>query len=543
MIEIIRNSLICRGFVRMGHALYGWWLNSLICRVIMGLKNAWRHSACYRVWLRFGQADPAVNVSRYARFMAWLRGICERIGGVIAHSLFYRVLLAIKRGWLRLCAHSRILRLINSLSLHQWVLVAFGMYLPMEFIIRDTLAVPVLSSIWEELFILIAAALVIWRRAMKQTSALKRETPMDAWLILFIAVGFFLMSVVRPYPAVAFAGYRIVVEYMLWFFLIVRLIEDDRDMKVFLAGICAMASFLALHGIYQFAIGVDIPTSWVSHSEMGVRTRVFSLTGSPNILGSLMVLTAPIMAGLVYYLKKTWQKLIAFGLLGCFLLTLLFTFSRGAWVGLVVAVIIFAWLVDKRLLAVGGTAIAGVLVAVPSITSRLTYLFTADYAELSALGGRAQRWQAGWDLLHENSPWFGFGMGRFGGAVAMNNKLLDETETFRYFYMDNYYLKTLVEMGYIGMIAYIILLVALLIIGIKAVQRSDRELAAIPGDPLVRGIGNMRVMAAGIFAGLCGVLTHCYFENIFEEPYMTAYFWGLAALLIYLGFFRKKEKQ
>ena len=93
------------------------------------------------------------------------------------------------------------------------------------------------------------------------------------------------------------------------------------------------------------------------------------------------------------------------------------------------------------------------------------------------------------------------------------------------------------------MIAYIILLVALLIIGIKAVQRSDRELAAIPGDPLVRGIGNMRVMAAGIFAGLCGVLTHCYFENIFEEPYMTAYFWGLAALLLYLGFFRKKEKQ
>ena len=40
-----------------------------------------------------------------------------------------------------------------------------------------------------------------------------------------------------------------------------------------------------------------------------------------------------------------------------------------------------------------------------------------------------------------------------------------------------------------------------------------------------------------------GVLLHCYFENIFEEPYMMAYFWGLAAALMYAGFFRKNAKK
>jgi hypothetical protein len=34
---------------------------------------------------------------------------------------------------------------------------------------------------------------------------------------------------------------------------------------------------------------------------------------------------------------------------------------------------------------------------------------------------------------------------------------------------------------------------------------------------------------------MMGVLVHCYFENIFEEPYMMAYFWGLAAALQRLG--------
>ena len=46
---------------------------------------------------------------------------------------------------------------------------------------------------------------------------------------------------------------------------------------------------------------------------------------------------------------------------------------------------------------------------------------------------------------------------------------------------------------------------------------------------------------AGIFAGQCGVLVHCYFENIFEEPYMQAYFWILAAMLVWLGFLRKHK--
>ena len=47
----------------------------------------------------------------------------------------------------------------------------------------------------------------------------------------------------------------------------------------------------------------------------------------------------------------------------------------------------------------------------------------------------------------------GFGLGRFGGAVAMQNKVIEETKDFSYFYMDNYYLKTLVEMGYLGLAA------------------------------------------------------------------------------------------
>ncbi|MDD2484456.1 MAG: hypothetical protein PHQ50_05495, partial [Eubacteriales bacterium] len=121
----------------------------------------------------------------------------------------------------------------------------------------------------------------------------------------------------------------------------------------------------------------------------------------------------------------------------------------------------------------------------------------------------------------------------------MNNKLLDETEEFSYFYMDNYYLKTMVEMGYIGILFFGLLLAALLIWGLRAIYRSGLDFRQIKNDPLSRAVGNPKIMAISIFSGLFGVLVHCYFENVFEEPYMMAYFWGLAATLMYLGFFRR----
>ena len=46
-----------------------------------------------------------------------------------------------------------------------------------------------------------------------------------------------------------------------------------------------------------------------------------------------------------------------------------------------------------------------------------------------------------------------------------------------------------------------------------------------------------------MFCGLLGVLVHCFFENIFEEPYMMVYFWAIAAMIVYFGFLRDEKKE
>ncbi len=537
MTAIITNSRIYKLIRTLLILFIDAWPRSILGRWNAFLKRTYEDSLSRRLWIGLCSAANPVPASFYGRIMAKVREILVGLGLVIRTSLCYRLLMKLKAYYINITRGSLVFSQINKLKARQWLLLAFTIYLPLDYVFRTKVAWSIVASLWEELFIIIALFVIIWRISLKGNKDMVRETPLDSYILLFMAVGLVLMSIVNPHPHIALAGYRATVEYMIWFFLIVRLIEDDKDFKLVFYGIAALGILLGLHGIYQYIIAVPIPAGWVSRTEMGVRTRVFSLTGSPNILGSLMVLIAPMVASMIYYSKRLWAKLFFTAMTGAMCLCLLFTFSRGAWVGMVVAVVLFALFMDRRLLAIMGAGLASALIFLPSIASRLTYLFTSDYAEASAVGGRTLRWETGRLLLMENNPWLGFGLGRFGGAVAMNNKILEETEEFSYFYMDNYYLKTMVEMGYIGIAFFLLLLGALLVWGLRAVYQSG-EKYQIGKDPLLRFVGNDKAMAVGILSGLSCVLAHCYFENIFEYPYIIPYFWGLAALLMYLGFFK-----
>ena len=97
-------------------------------------------------------------------------------------------------------------------------------------------------------------------------------------------------------------------------------------------------------------------------------------------------------------------------------------------------------------------------------------------------------------------------------------------------YLGFTFLKTLVEMGYLGLAFFILLLFGLVLWSLRSIGRTGYT----KGD-------RTRVLAVSMFAGMCGVLVHCYFENIFEVPYMMAYFWSMAAAVMYLGYFRKRK--
>jgi O-antigen ligase len=455
--------------------------------------------------------------------LAHRRGLMDCVKDCVLYKI-YRAIFTCGRG-------SKILGYLFRHGQTALILFVVGIYVLVHYTMRSILSVPVLSSSWDEL-LMITALLWIFRCRLDQKSPVQtRANPLDLPVLLFITVGFLLMNLISPYPSIQLLGYRATAEYLVWFFLITRLLRDDEDFMELYVVLVASATLIALHGIYQYIVKVPMPSNWVAHAETAVRTRVYSVFGSPNIMGDFMVIFVPMSAALAYYWKDTRLKLLAWLCAALMCAACLFTMSRGAWVGMAAAIFLFIILVDGRLLWL---VLAGgiVLSFVPFVTTRIGFLFTDEFVSANTNGGRAGRWANGLHYLETSNPALGFGLGMFGGAVAMQNQVLDGVD---YFYMDNYYLKILVEMGYVGLCSFVLMVLGFLANGLRALYRTKQNFK--------NKLDRFYPLCAGMFCGLVGVLVHCFFENIFEEPYMMVYFWSIAGMIVWLGFLRRPAEK
>lgn len=528
MTELLRTSLLWRCLLAIGAACSRLVRGSCFFRA---LGQLWRGSAL-RAWLirRLGAStaptDSAGTTRRAERLNAWLAAR-RALKRWVKNSLLYRIYAAV-------CAcgaESKTLGWLVSLGMRGWLLLAVSMYVLIDYILRDVLSIAVISSVWDEVLLLVCLAWLVWERLDREKPLAVCRNPLDLPVALFMVTGFVLMCVVSPYSSIQLAGYRATAQYLLWFFLITRLLRSDRDFMLLYRALLVLAVGISLHGIYQYIVGVPMPQSWVAQAETAVRTRVYSIFGSPNIMGDFMVLFVPMAVGLAYSSDELPTKIVCWlcAIIMCF--ACLFTMSRGAWVAMAVAIVVFILLVDRRLFWLLLAACA-CLVLIPFVRTRIGFLFTEDFVDANTNGGRGGRWVLALEHLHDADPLLGMGLGMFGGAVAMQNQVLDGIQ---YFYVDNYYLKILVEMGYVGLGSFVLMLLGLLHTGCRTLYRTGVQLKA--------KLGRTYALAAGIFSGLLGVLVHCYFENIFEEPYMMVYYWVLAAMLVYLGFLRKPEQK
>ena len=504
---------------RLYACLAALWPDSLLCRI----SNAWTRCVAgsrllspIRRWNERGaERSQAGALARLVtRWTEWLRAAAHG-------SLIGRIW-----GWLyRVLAGSRLLGWFFRGGITGLFLWALALYVPLDWFFRDVQPIGFLGSIWDELLLIAAVAWVVWMRVDRKVALLARATPLHGPVLAFILLAVIQMFLVSPYFSIAVSGMRATVQYMLWFFVIVSLLRTDRDFLSVYVTMAVVGAVIALHGIYQYIVAVPMPSEWMSSSEQSVRTRVFSIFGSPNIMGDFMAMMAPLAAGLFFYWKDWRLKLLCAGAVGVMCLSCLFTMSRGAWIALVVAAVIFVALIDKRLLVLA--LVLGVCALfVPFVWSRVSYLFSKEFWFLSTNGGRVSRWQIGISYLYRTNPIFGMGLGMYGGAVAMQHQRL---HWIWYTYLDNYYLRIFVEMGWVGIVGFALLLLSVLCVGFRVCTRC-------------RAIKGEKALAAGLLSGLTGVMAHLTFENIFEEPYMLAVFWILTGLMVWFGFLRTTRR-
>ena len=511
---------------RFWNKLQEYYTQSLCCLILQSIAECWRESWIYHTACQLLGAAPAKDRSqikqRLCRVNRRLESYAGKISAAVDGSLFCRL----ARRLLQLFRQSYLLGWLFADGISGLLLFAVGGYVLWDWLLRDVFTIPVFSSLWDEMLLLISFAWLLYQRMAGKNRLDVNDTPMDMPVLFFLAVSLILLFMQFNAPAINIAGLRASTQYILWFFVVTRLIRTDKNCMKLYGFMVLIASAVALYGVYQYIIGAPMPAGWTDQAEASVRTRVYAIFSSCNIMGDYMVLFAPMAAGVAYAAKNRWLQLFAWGCTGVMCLSCLLTMSRGAWIALIVAILVFALLVDLRLLVLMGFAGAAAL-CLPFVQSRIGYMFTDAYERSANRGGRSVRWKQAIEYLFAYDPALGMGHGRFGGAIAMQNPVSPNRE---YFYTDNYYVKVLSETGFFGLFGYLVMQLCLLWTGLKAwfcnVQKCSR----------------MSPLCAGMLSGMLGVLVHCIFENIFEEPYMMATFWTVAAMTMYLGFLRPETE-
>lgn len=386
----------------------------------------------------------------------------------------------------------------------------------------------ILGSVWDELFLILLVMLWIFKWIANRKDEGFKTSPMDIPLFIFISAMIICLVINSPDYSIALEGFRAIVQYMLWYFVVIQLLRGEKTAKGVTTFFVIVVGILALHGIYQYIIGVEMPAGWVDQNEAGVRTRVYSIFTSPNIFGSLLTLASPMAISLAVVNKNTKGKVLFAFIALCMMASLVFTSSRGAWIGFAIAIGIYVLLKDKRLIIPCIVCAVLVVVAVPSVGNRISYMLSPEYIESSLKGGRLVRWITGLKIF-ANQPVFGIGLGHFGGAVAINHDLqtIVDTEVVKTFYMDNYWLKTAVESGIVGFSAFAVLMYSVIVNGFRTMKIASTKLS--------------KELSTGIMAGLCGVIVHNFFENVFEVPMMTSLFWMFVAVVMNIWYYEYKE--
>lgn len=388
------------------------------------------------------------------------------------------------------------------------LLISFPLF---DFILRNWVKFG--GGLWDKVVIF---ALILFA-IIKKIDTNREETGLKQQFFAFILLCVVFLFYNMPNFSVSFEGFRSVLQFMVPFFIGYYIFQYRQQWLVSIRFLMFIGLIIALYGLAQPFLGVEMPVGWIDAGE-AQRFRAFSIVQSPNVLGGYMALLVPIGIGLFFAetnkkWKLTWGS-VTFILLICLIATL----SRGAWLAFAAAIVILAILIDRRTLI--AVLVAGILITafVPGVTERITYLFSDTYMEKSATDGRIARWGGALDQVR-SEPFLGRGLGHYGGAVAQRN--------FGITYVDNYYAKTLAEIGLVGLTLFLWLLLSIFYKGFLKIKATNDH--------------QLRWLMRGILTGLIALFFHNGVENIFEVPFITIYFWFLAGSLLAAPFLLTEE--
>lgn len=288
---------------------------------------------------------------------------------------------------------------------------------------------------------------------------------------------------------------------------------------------------VALFGIAQHFRPDLVP------AESSYPGRALGSFGQPNRFGGFLIASIPLAIALAFAAHDRVLRFVLFAAVLILALALVFSFSRGAWLGLGAGLLVLAALLvrwpslrpEPALAAVAAALLfVPVLFALPSIAGRLAsrpagapaWNLPIDPEREGSVAMRRAVWSGALAAAAQR-PALGWGVGAFREGYdhsksstlkrleAEGGRTADQAHSF--------YLETLAERGALGLAAFLLFAGVVLAGGLAALGT---------GAP-----AEARLLSAGLLASLVALLAHALFEDNLSFAAHGAVFAANAGLL------------
>ena len=403
-------------------------------------------------------------------------------------------------------------------------------------------SLPVDISLPTEPLIIVIMLMIFFRLLYYNRIDLKVLYHPVSLAIIFYLFWLFITSLTSSMPVVSFKFLLVRLWFItVFYFLAIKIFSRRKNMWTFL-------------WCYILALLVVIVYTLYNHAGYGLIAQraahwvVRPFYNDHTDYGAALALFIPVLAVLSSRsISSPRVSLLARILLVVFLVALVFSYSRAAWLSVFVAIgvwvlirlrIGFATLLSFGL--VGALLIFMLWGDILRMMEKNTQDSSADFREhVTSMTNitsdasnleRINRWKAAIAMFREK-PLFGWGPGTYMFQYAPFQRSYDRTIISTNFAdggdAHSEYLGPLSETGLVGMLSFVVVAVLSLITGFRLLQKLKKR--------------KDRLLVLGILLGLITYLVHGTLNNFLHSDKAAVPFWGFIAILVAMDLYRKKS--
>jgi len=314
------------------------------------------------------------------------------------------------------------------------------------------------------------------------SSALSTLWYVSLWLALFFAIKIIFSSIVSLYI-------------------------EERDIERVLFIILSVGIIASILGLFQLIFKTNtIPNSWIDRNLYKIDYRIYATFYNPNIFSGFLNLS--IITGITVreYLKD--RKIILLGSI-CSLISsvaLLFTYSRGGWISLLLSILTLS-IFQRRFLKYGLFLLIAFLIV--DVGFSIGRLAPVNLSNDSTIQYRIEIWKATIKIIKDNLI-FGIGPGVIWDFIPKYSK---EIKTY-ISHVHNLYLEIFVDTGILGLTIFSFFL-----------KQHLKKMKSWVGDE-----SNIGIINTIAFTFIMSLLYYGFIDAVSLQSQISIYIWLLIGI-------------